>query len=351
MPRWQDLTGQTMNQIDRCRISAAEALEIEASAAACSRFGRTRRGDLRLSLGFVHGGTADIRLGYEIVGREDAPVIIVAGGISAGRHVLASDAVPEPGWWQVQADSFSGYRVLAIDWVGADGGMDRPIDPADQAEAIAAVLDYRGIDTAAAFIGASYGAMAGMHFAKRYPHRLGGLLAISAADRPHPFASACRALQRQALALGEAHGDAEGGVALARAMAILTYRTPDEFAERFAEEPAIESGRLRVAAESYLDAHGQRHCRRMSSTAYRRLSESIDLHRIDAADIRIPLTLVAVDQDALVPAADIEALAARVPGSRLHLIHSRFGHDAFLKEEARVAAIISEFLETLETDR
>ena len=177
----------TMN--DRCRTST-ETLPTEDRVAACPRYGRTRRGDLRVSLPLTHGETADTRIGYEIVGREDAPVLIVAGGISAGRHVLASDAFPDGGWWQAQAEAFRGYRILAIDWVGADGAIDRPIDPADQASAIAAVLDHRGIASVAAFIGASYGAMAGMHFAQRYPARLGGLLAISASDRPHPFASA-----------------------------------------------------------------------------------------------------------------------------------------------------------------
>ena len=131
-------------------------------------------------------------------------------------------------------------------------------------------------------------------------------------------------------------------------MAILTYRTADEFAERFADLPEVESGRVCVSAESYLDAHGQRHCRRMSAAAYRRLSESIDLHRIDPASIKVPLTLVAVDQDALVPAADIERLADRLPGAAFQLIHSRYGHDAFLKEEAEIAVIIIEFLENLE---
>lgn len=338
-----------MNKIDRCSFSDGQPLTDAVRLADCTPFGRTRRGDLPLSLSLAHGGTASIRLGYEIVGREDAPVLIVAGGISASRHVLASDAVPEAGWWQAQADSFSGYRILAIDWIGADGTLDRPIDPADQAAGISALLDYRRIDTVAGFIGASYGAMVGMHFAARYPEHIGGLLAISAADRPHPFASACRALQRQALRLGEDNGDAAGGVALARALAILTYRTPEEFAERFGQAPEVAHGQVRVAAQPYLDAHGERHCRRMSATAYRRLSESIDLHRIDASSINVPLTLVAVDQDALVPAADIEALAAAAPGAAFHLIHSRFGHDAFLKEETQVAAIITQFLETLET--
>ena len=296
-----------------------------------------------------HGGIAGFSLRYELVGPADAPLLLVAGGISAGRHVVASEGFPEAGWWQAQAASFGVHRVLAIDWVGADGVIDLPIDPADQAEAIAWLLDELGESKAISFIGASYGAMVGMHLAARHPHRLSALLAISAADRAHPFASACRALQRQALTLGQRLGDPASGVALARAMAILTYRTPEEFADRFAAEPTVGANTLvRVAAEDYLEAHGERHCRRMSSIAYRRLSESIDLHRVDPAGIKVPLTLVAVDQDALVPAPDIEALAARIAGSRVHLIHSRFGHDAFLKEGAQVGAIIAEFLNSLE---
>ena len=62
----------------------------------------------------------------------------------------------------------------------------------------------------------------------------------------------------------------------------------------------------------------------------------------------MPLTIAGVDADGLVPAADVRALAEAVPGSRFHLIQSRYGHDAFLKEEGNVAAIITEFLNTLE---
>lgn len=326
-----------MSQIERCSYPPAVAASIQP---AC-------RDELPIILTLRHGGTAETKLRYELVGRPGTPLLIVAGGISAGRHVLASDDFPEAGWWQAQASSFdpATHHVLAIDWVNSDGALSHAIDPADQAEAIRQLLDHLGIDRAAAFIGASYGAMVGMHLAALWPGRLGGLLAISAADRPHPYASACRALQRQALTLGERHGDPAAGVALARAMAMLTYRTPEEFADRFAEEPTVGRNTLvRVAAEDYLDAQGQRHCRRMNSIAYRRLSESIDLHRVDPAAIAVPLTLVGVDNDALVPAADIQSLAARVPGARFQLMHSRFGHDAFLKEEAQVAAIISQFL-------
>lgn len=338
----EELTGQTMNKIERCSFPPRR--EPQGAHQLCD-------GELRIVLRLRRGGLAGAKLRYELIGPAGSPLLIVAGGISAGRHVLASVEFPEAGWWQAQSASLdpARHRILAIDWVNADGAITLPIDPADQAEAIRQLLDHLAIDRAAAFIGASYGAMVGMHLAIQHPDRIGALLAISAAGRPHPFASACRALQRKAITLGERLGDPAGGVELARAMAILTYRTPAEFAERFAAEPTIGDNRLvRVAAEDYLDAQGHRHAARMNSLAYRRLSESIDLHQIDPAAIKAPLTLVAVDQDSLVPAADIQSLATKVRGARLHKIHSRFGHDAFLKEEAQIAAIITQFLESLE---
>ena len=98
-----------------------------------------KRGELALALPLRHGGTAETSLRYELTGPASAPLLIVAGGISAGRHILASNAFPDAGWWQSQARSLNidRYRVLAIDWVGADGAVDAPIDPADQAKAIA----------------------------------------------------------------------------------------------------------------------------------------------------------------------------------------------------------------------
>jgi homoserine O-acetyltransferase len=309
------------------------------------------RGEVPLSLELRHAGPAELRVRYELVGAAGAPLVIVAGGISAGAHSVASPAFPEAGWWQSQSAAFDSCRLLSIDWLAADGELDRPIDPADQADAIAALLQAVDLGPAAGFVGASYGGMVGMHLAVRHPGTIGALLAISASARAHPFSSACRSLQRRALALGEANGDPEGGVALARAMAMLTYRTPQEFAERFGASPELDNDRLRVAADTYLDAHGQRHCRRMSAVAYRRLSESIDLHRINAADIDVPVTLAAVDQDSLVPADDIRSLADDLPSGRFHLIRSRFGHDAFLKEDGQVAAILSQFLASLEPAR
>ena len=309
------------------------------------------RGELRVTLDLVHTGSTDLAVRYELAGADDAPPIIVAGGISAGRHTVANTSDPSVGWWQAQCDTFARFRLLSIDWIGAGGELDAPIEATDQAGAIFAVLDHLGIDRAVAFVGASYGAMVGMHCAAAAPDRIPALLAISGAHRSHSFTSAQRALQRQAVELGERLGSPKQGVALARKLAMLTYRTPDEFAGRFAELSVVESGRARASSEAYLDHVGERHSTRMSAVAYRRLSESIDLHRLDPATVTVPATFVAVHGDQLVPVADIEELAGAAARGHFISIPSVYGHDAFLKEESAIAAIIDTFLKSLELNQ
>jgi homoserine O-acetyltransferase len=316
------------------------------AAQACTAY------ECRAILPFVFGPAAPVTIRYELAGDDGAPLLIIAGGISAGAHVIASHSSPVAGWWEAQAPLLGTYRRLAIDWVGADGSIDRAIHPADQARAILLLLDHLGIHRAAAFIGASYGAMTGMHLAALAPGRCSRLLAISAAHRSHPFVSAQRALQRQAVELGERLGDPRSGVALARKIAMLSYRTPAEFAHRFAAPPCLADGsRVTCGAEPYLDAQGSCHSARVSATAYRRLSESIDLHAIDPASITIPATFAAALDDCLIPHADIAELAAGAPNGRFVPLPTRFGHDSFLKEHALVAALLTDFLETMESPK
>ncbi|MBS0225105.1 MAG: homoserine O-succinyltransferase [Proteobacteria bacterium] len=306
------------------------------------------RGEVACRLALRHTSPRDVRIAWELNGPADAPLLIVAGGISANRHVLASAAFPEAGWWEDQRGlgiDPSRFRLLSINWIGADGDIDAPIDSADQADAVAAVLDALQLPQAVAWIGSSYGAMSGLQFAVRHPGRLRALVAISGAHRAHPFASAWRALQRRIAALGIESGDESSGLALARQLAILSYRTPEEFATRFAEAPTVHDGVVRVAAEDYLDACGARFIGRMPPVAYRRLSESIDLHRVDPAQVEAPTTVVAIAEDRLVPLPDMLDLSSKLPHSELHVLRSHYGHDAFLKETTAIARVLRAAIE------
>ena len=310
------------------------------------------RGQLRVDLPLRHAGMRRLALQWETLGDVDLPAVVVLGGISAGRHIAASRQHPEAGWWDVQVGAGKAldpadYRIVGIDWIGADGELDAPIDTADQAAAVAAVLDALRIERLHAFVGCSYGAMVGLAFAAAYPQRLARLVAISGAHRPHPYASACRALQRKIVALGQLQCADAQGLSLARQLAMLSYRTPEEFGERFDAPVALDGATARCAAEDYLDACGARYAERWPATAFLRLSESIDLHRVDPASIRVPTHIGAIADDRLVPLSDLRALAAELAApAYLHVLRSRYGHDAFLKEADAIATCLDAALES-----
>lgn len=308
--------------------------------------GDVRRGWFDAVLATRHAGTRKVRLSWQLVGVAQAPVVFLAGGISAHRHAAANTVDATDGWAQGLLDQGRALdparrRVLSFDYVGADGGIDAPLDTADQADAIALLLDALGVDALEAFVGYSYGALVGLQLAIRHPSRLQRLVAVSGAHRAHPYAAAWRALQRKAVALGQLQCADEQGLSLARQFAMLSYRTPEEFAERFDAAPELENGRVRVAAEDYLDAAGARFVARIPVVAWLRLSESIDLHRIDPAQVQVPTTVIAVEGDRIVPLADavalVEGLGAR---GRLRVLRSTYGHDAFLKETDRIDALL-----------
>ena len=196
-----------------------------------------------------------------------------------------------------------------------------------------------------AFVGYSYGALVGLQFAIRHPARVEKLIAVSGAHRAHPYAAAWRALQRRAVTLGQLQCADAQGLSLARQFAMLSYRTPEEFGERFDSAPEIVNGRVRVAAEDYLDAAGAQYVARTPVTAYVRLSESIDLHRVDPTDVRVPTLVVAVEGDRLVPLSDSVALVEGLGTlGQLRVLRSPYGHDAFLKETDRIDSILTSAL-------
>jgi homoserine O-acetyltransferase/O-succinyltransferase len=180
-------------------------------------------------------------------------------------------------------------------------------------------------------------------------------VAISGTHRAHPFSSAWRALQRQVVALGALQCDERHGLALARQLAILSYRTPAEFDERFADTVVVND-RVRTGAEDYLDHCGAKYADRTAPTAFLRLSESIDLQALDPEAIDVPVTVVAIAEDRLVPVDDAFALAERLRGGpcleqpRLRVLRSKYGHDAFLKEPVAIAEVLRESLAALPGD-
>lgn len=283
-------------------------------------------------------------------GARSGPTVIVQGGISAGRDVCASPAHTDPGWWQElvgpgKAVDTSEVRILAIDWLDAESlGVDC-VTTEDQADALAALLDALQLRSVAAFVGGSYGAMVGLAFAARHGERLDRLVAIAGAHRPHPLASAQRAVQRGILQLGIDSGREAEGVSLARQLALTTYRGSAELAERFAGPARQQDGRWQLPVEAWLEHHGDKFARRCSAQRYLSLSRSIDLHRVDPATVRVPVNLIGIASDRLVPLADLCELQRALGGhASLDVVDSRCGHDGFLLEHAQLTPLLGELL-------
>lgn len=312
-----------------------------------------RFGTVELAGSSIAGG----RVAYASYGPEDAPAVMVLGGISAHRFVCGDEA-GTPGWWPgvvgPGADlNPESYRVVGMDYMGGSGGSSVPsngpgvpvVTTADQADGVTAVLDHLGIEKLHALVGASYGGMVGLVMGARHPDRLARLLVFCAAHRSHPMATGLRALQRRIVELAADAGRESEGLALARELAMTTYRTPEEFEKRFVSVPIWEEGSPHFAVEKYLKVQGEKFSRHFDGRAFAILSQSLDLHDVDPALIRVPTTVVSIDSDTLVPPWLIAEMVRRLPGTgRTIRVTSNFGHDAFLKERKAVGRVIRHVL-------
>ena len=279
-------------------------------------------------------------------GDRNQPLIVALGGISSGRAV--ADTSDGRGWWRDiagagQAIDLDQFCVLGFDFLPNPHETARTITTGDQAGALAHVLGVLNIDKVHGFVGASYGGMVALAFAAQHPDQVDNLCVISAADCAHPAATALRGVQRRILKLASECGKPEEGVALARQLAMTTYRTPVEFGARFGGAPAAAAGEPYDVCE-YLIARGSAFG--MSAERYLTLSDSIDRHRVDASTIRAATILVSSLSDQLVPPGDMARLAeAMTAPVTLHEIQSTYGHDAFLKETKPIGALITTCLQ------
>jgi homoserine O-acetyltransferase/O-succinyltransferase len=298
-------------------------------------------------LPLFHGGELrNVRIAYNVYGDVVNPAVVVLGGISAGRHI-------SPGWWQdfvgpekpVDTDRFC---VVGIDFLGGCGASTRAenesfpaISSTDQANVVCAVLNALSIDRLEFFIGSSYGGMVALAFAERHPARVARVIVISAAHQPHPMATALRSLQRRTIHLGLESGRVDEAVAIARGLAMTTYRSSIEFAHRFDVAAVPHGAGWRHPVQDYIEQRGRDFARRFTASAFLCLSQSSDLHNLDPSRIHAAVTLIGVDTDTLVPTWQLQQLAEQLSGNvELHTISSIYGHDAFLKEVDAVSSIL-----------
>jgi homoserine O-acetyltransferase len=159
--------------------------------------------------------------------------------------------------------------------------------------------------------------------------------------------------------LHDEHDPPNGGLALARAIAMLSYKSADLFTERYARKPnrtgedPMNSLSERYDIAGYLDYQGEIFTRRFDAGSYLIISKAMDnfdlavgyeSERAALRRIRARVLMVGISSDWLFPAEDVKALCARMREAGVDAeyaeIQSSHGHDGFLAEPDKLAPLI-----------
>jgi len=262
----------------------------------------------------------------------------------------------------------------------------------DQVAAEVGLANALGLARWASVVGGSMGGMRALEWAVTAPERVGSLIVLASTAAASAEQIAYCGLQVDAIRVdphwhggryrvhrhppgpapaagpwsaddpaGAGEGPCPGpldGLALARRLAHLTYRSEQELAVRFGRDTQDGADAVhtrRYAVESYLDHHADKLVRRFDPASYVVLSEAMNSHDLGRGRggvsralgrVTMPTLAVTIDSDRLYPRYQQEEIVRHAPGALpLRGVHSMHGHDGFLVETGQVAAAIRPFLE------
>jgi homoserine O-acetyltransferase len=327
--------------------------------------GRLETADLG-PLALEAGVTIPITLAYRHDGPgPDAPQVLVI-------HALTGSADAAGDWWApligpARAIDTDRVGVLCANLLGGRYGSTGPTTPdprsgapygerfpqasaRDEARALWALADRLGIERFAVVAGGSLGGMITFEVALEHPERVDHVLPIAAPAATGALAIAWNHIQ---LVILERLG--ADGLAIARQLAMTTYRSEVDFDSRFGRSVQADG---RFAVNSYLDHQGQKLIERFDPDTYRVLVGIMDGHDVgrgrggiveafrSLAAHDVGLTGLGIEGDLLYGPAQVRsavdaAAAAGVDASYRELMSTK-GHDAFLTEWDQLTDILSE---------
>ncbi|MEZ5176431.1 MAG: homoserine O-acetyltransferase [Acidimicrobiia bacterium] len=217
-------------------------------------------------------------------------------------------------------------------------------------------LDELGVETLDLIIGGSMGGMQVLEWAALYPDRVGSIVPIGVGITQSPWAIALSEAQRHAIITDpefqDGHYAAErqpsGGLATARMIAMVSYRSHAEFAHRFGRSEDADG----FAAQSYLRYQGSRFVDRFDANTYLTLIDAMDSHDLGRGRgpaeailrrIDTPGLVVGISTDALYPVSEVRELAAMLPRCRFAVLDSIYGHDSFLVDTDALNDLVMAF--------
>jgi len=333
-----------------------------------------------------------MEIAYETWGEPAADkgnVILLFTGLSSSAHAASHSRTDQPGWWEAmigpgKALDTDHYHVICFNYLGSCFGSTGPshIDPEtgkhygpdfpplllqDLVAACRLVIESMGIDRVFCAMGTSMGGMVALEYAARHP--TDNLVSVCASGRPGPQSIAFRYVQRQVILGDPAYGDGfyydrdempTKSMAIARQIGNITYRSRPEFESRF--------GRARTGkgysfgpdfqVESYLHHMGNKLAAAYDANSFMILTKAMDLYSLGygfdtyergVARISAKCLIIGVDTDMLFPLdeqrAVHEVLEKQGKDTRLEVLRSDAGHDAFLVEVDWFERVLGAFFE------
>ena len=296
----------------------------------------------------------ELPLSYELFGRKlhSAPIVLINHALTGNSNVSGKN-----GWWNDlvgdgKVIDTKKYTVLAfnIPGNGYDGYVIekyKDFITRDIANIFLIGLEQLGISKLFAIIGGSLGGGIAWEMAILSPNITAHLIPVATDWKSTDWLIANCQIQEQFLL------NSSNPVHDARMHAMLCYRTPESFKERFQRTKNKELEIFNV--ESWLLHHGNKLQERFQLSAYKlmnQLLKTIDVTR-DRTDsenildtIKSKIHIVGVDSDLFFSAEENrqtqKQLALTHPNVTYNEINSVHGHDAFLIEYDQLGKIIGD---------
>ncbi|MDP1763971.1 MAG: homoserine O-acetyltransferase [Sediminibacterium sp.] len=216
--------------------------------------------------------------------------------------------------------------------------------------------NYLGIQKVFIGIGGSMGGQQLLEWAVEEPALFTYIIPLATNSFHSPWGIAFNATQRHSIENDPSWKNKDPkaglqGMAIAREIAILSYRNYHTYQLNQREEDTGKTGQFK--SESYQQYQGKKLVKRFNAFSYFFLSKAMDAHHIGRGrntveealqTIKAGTLVISISSDLLFPPGEQQWLAEHVRNGVHIIIDSDYGHDGFLLEYDKIGKAISEFI-------